>query len=601
MRIPFLLALLSPWLLVYSSPGLARADFDPVIDSPMYQAPDLPGPPTLRHFPEKAKELWLRALERPDADSRRQVADAVALAHRRGYKGMESTAPALISLLDQPDQHPAVRLAAARTLIELDAKEAAATLWKQSESGDGDLRDLVEPALARWKFETARAVWLKRLEDEATPPRRLVLAVRGIVALHEGQAVERLRALTLSEHTPRAVRDEAAHALGALRSEGLETDAESLTADATIRGVPARLAAVALLHQHQSKDTVRLLQRLVDDPEPAVAGGAVARLLEIDPELVVSAVDRALDKPEEKIQWDARLRALGVEALHQRPTTERVGLLAKRLADLDLAVRVQAGKVLADLAAQEALHAAVLERAAAMLATNEWRGQEQAAILLAQLDHKPAAKRLLELLPSPRPEVRVSAAWGLRKLAVAETKKPVADFVDTELSRVLGHKGIPDPTEIPNEVIDHQFSQLNQFLGEQDFVEAESLLRRFIPRMDAISARESRAAAIWALGRIYKEKPDAALAKLLEARLNDTHSIPPENRPVRRMSAVALGRMQAKDSVASLRANYPEKRAGGDPVNNACGWAIEQITGEPMAPAKTLESNDLDFFLTPRN
>jgi HEAT repeat protein len=600
MRIPFFLALLVSCLLVSPNPGLARADFDPVIDSPMYQAPDLPGPPSVRHFPEKAKDLWLRALERPDADSRRQVADAIVLAHRRGHKGMESTVPALISVLDQADQHPAVRLAAARTLIELDAKEAAATLWKQAESGDGDLRDLAEAALARWKFEPARAVWLKRLEDEATPPRRLVLAVRGIAAFHEEQAVERLRALTLSEYTSRAVRLEAAHALGALRSEGLETDAEGLMADATIRGVPARLAAVALL-QHQSKEAVRLLQRLVDDLEPTVAGGAVARLLEIDPDLVVSAVDRALDKPEGKIEWDARLRALGVEALHRRPTTERVGLLAKRLSDLDLAVRVQARKVLADLAAQEALHAAVLERAAAMLATNEWRGQEQAAILLAQLDQKLAAKRLLELLPSPRPEVRVSAAWGLRKLAVAETKKPVADFVDTELSRILGHKGVPDATEIPNEVIDHQFSQLNQFLGEQDFAEAESLLRRFIPRMDAISARESRAAAIWALGRIYKDKPDAALAKLLEARLNDTHSIPPENTPVRRMSAVALGRMNAKDSVASLRANYPEKRAGADAVNNACGWAIEQITGEPMAPSKTLESIDLDFFLTARD
>ncbi len=60
-----------------------RGDFDEAIDSPMYQNPDLPAPSLERIFPEKAKALWLKALNRPEADVRRQAADAVALAKRR--------------------------------------------------------------------------------------------------------------------------------------------------------------------------------------------------------------------------------------------------------------------------------------------------------------------------------------------------------------------------------------------------------------------------------------------------------------------------------------------------------------------------------------
>ena len=49
-----------------------------------------------------------------------------------------------------------------------------------------------------------------------------------------------------------------------------------------------------------------------------------------------------------------------------------------------------------------------------MLATPRWRALEQATILLAVLDHKPAAPRLVDLLRFERPEVFVAAAWGLR-------------------------------------------------------------------------------------------------------------------------------------------------------------------------------------------
>ena len=54
----------------------------------------------------------------------------------------------------------------------------------------------------------------------------------------------------------------------------------------------------------------------------------------------------------------------------------------------------------------------MIEQATAALATKQWRAQEQAAILLADLGHRPAGARLAELLSADRPEVFVTAAWA---------------------------------------------------------------------------------------------------------------------------------------------------------------------------------------------
>ena len=84
------------------------------------------------------------------------------------------------------------------------------------------------------------------------------------------------------------------------------------------------------------------------------------------------------------------------------------------------------------------------------------RGLEQAALLLAKLDHKPAADRLVELLKDSRAEVAITAAWALRVLAEPKSLPKVLDYFsdysrvkptgvtklkDTELDRQLSHLG----------------------------------------------------------------------------------------------------------------------------------------------------------------
>jgi HEAT repeat protein len=566
--------------------------YDDVIDAPMYRKPYLPFPPVEIIFPENAKGLWLRALERPEVDLRCQAADAVAEAHRRGVKGLDRMVDPLRAALDQPDQHPAVRLAAARALIALDAKAAAPSLWQQAQAGGSDLRDLVEPALARWDYEPARAVWLERLRDPATTHGSLVVAIRALATVREPKAADRLRERALSGREPGPVRLEAARALATLRHDGLEKDAEGLAADASPRGIVPRLAAATLLQEHKGEQAVRLLQRLARDPEPAVVALAAGRLLQIDPGLLLPALKDLVGNP------DPKVRGLAVEVLRRQPSEEHVVLLGDRLDDPHQDVRVSARKALHELAGQKALRERVIAEASRLLAAESWRGQEQAAIVLTQLDHKPAAPRLVELLKSSRPEVFVTAAWGLRKLNVPETlpgaqkhveavvkRGPPARGGDTTLAMILGR--------------DHQLSQLNQFFGQRKCAPADALLKQFVPKGMG-QGGEARAAAIWALGMIHEGKAEAQLAKDLEVRLNDTSSAPQEDIRVRYMSAITLGRMKAQDTLPSLRRYCYVKEPSEDPVNNACGWSLELITGETvMGPMKPTRRGQQDWFLAP--
>lgn len=586
--------------LVLGCPAVAASDKpatsqDDIIDSPMYTSPNLT-PRMEMVFPKGARELWLKALQRPEAEVKCKAADAIARAHRQGVNGFEAAVAPLLATLDQPEQHPSVRVAAARALAALDAREAAPELFRHAQAGDSDLRDAIEPVLARWDYRPMRAVWLERLGASAPGQRSLVLAIRGLATVRDEQAVRPLRGLALSERSDAAVRLEAARSLALLRDDGLEHDGETLSADNSPAGIVARLVAASLLQRHSSAAAIRLLQHLALDNEPAVSALAIERLLALDAKLVVPSLGSILASP------DAKVRALGVEVLFREPTARHIEQLRDRLDEPHPDVRVKARRALHDLAGKNEWRERVLAEAIKALATRQWRCLEQATILLTQLDQKAAARRFIELLNFERPEVFVAAAWGLRNLAVPETLPAAASHIETTMRRLSAPAEGPSARAVPMDMIDHQFSQLNQFLGRHKYSPAEALLRRFIPKPMTSGlpvGSESRAAAVWALGMIHEGKsvPDSAVA--LEERLNDTTSIPPEDTRVRWMCALTLGRIQAKDAVPSLRRHYPFGQPANDPVNNACGWAIEQITGEKMPP-RTIRKVQRDWFLIPR-
>jgi HEAT repeat protein len=326
------------------------------------------------------------------------------------------------------------------------------------------------------------------------------------------------------------------------------------------------------------------LLRLAEDAEPAVVAGALRPLIDIDPDLLVSRADGLVR------HGDANIRSLAVEVLLRRPTEKHLRLLGDGLDDVDPDVRRACRGFLRELATKSAWRSHVVAEASRLLARTQWRGLEQAAILLVQLEHKPAAKRLVELLPFERPEVAITAAWGLRKLAVADTLPDVTAYVDEQLKSALESE---TPKARPG--LDHQLSQLNQFLGQQKYAAADGILKRFIPKRPMF---EARAAAIWALGLLHEGKPLPELVTVLEARLNDS-AMPPEDSRVRLTSALTLGRLNAKQALPSLRNGFSERAPSLNPVNNACGWAIAQITGHAMPPPRTIQQANRDWFLIP--
>ncbi|MDA1015902.1 MAG: hypothetical protein O3A00_15780, partial [Planctomycetota bacterium] len=326
-----------------------------------------------------------------------------------------------------------------------------------------------------------------------------------------------------------------------------------------------------------------LLLRMAIDSEPAIAASALERLLEIDTKLVLPL---AADSIQNR---DAKVRLAGIQALIDNPTVERVAILAPLLADKHPRNRRLVRVKLVQQAADETFRVAVILQAKHVLASNRWRGLEQAMLLLAALDEKSVSQRVVELLESDRPEIFITAAWTLRRLAVpatypamfAKAKRLTAKFRAMEISDDL----------------DHQLGQLFQAFGEAKYAPAVSHLREFVPKNLELG-EQSRGSAVWALGRFHVGVPEPTLARQLEGRLGDLMGIPAEAELVRAMSAITLGRMQSRESLDTFR-----KVVGFEGVNSGPGyfsaWAIHEITGEPIPKLSPIPPVRGNWFLQP--
>jgi hypothetical protein len=572
---------------VYGLMGIASAKAqDTIIDSPMYIDPKLPSATVVKVFSPRLLPLWTQALERPENEIKLQTASTIAFARRRGMPGLESTVPALLRVLDKPEQNASVRLSAAQALIALDAKETAARLFEHAQADGIDMRDLVEPALARWQFVPVRAVWLERLSKPKAPGRGWLLAIQGLQAAHDAKAIPRLRELARSRATDSISRLEAARALATLEPKGLERDAGQLAAESANSPELNQLIAATLLSKHQGDTAAEILQRLAVEADPAAAVVALDALLANDPRRILPLLPRLFSSR------DAFVRARGVEAFRRNSQADQIAPVTGLLNDPHTLVRTGARKALAEVAGKSEFRETVLTQARKQLGGDQWRALEQAALLLTVLDQKDAAPRLVQLLQFDRPEVFVAAAWGLRKLAVPATLKGQLDEIER---RLKGARNPPSP--YPFQMINEELVQLCQSVGQARYAPAGLVLARFIPKSSP-TGNESRAAAIWGLGFLAEKTAPKELVEALIDRLTDDDSPYPEDILVRRMCAVTLGRIRAKDALDSLRKYYPGELLV-EPFPNACGWAVEQISGEKMATSGTVKSRQTGWFLEP--
>ncbi|MCH7988522.1 MAG: hypothetical protein IID46_05135, partial [Planctomycetes bacterium] len=552
--------------------GAVRGD-EIAIDSAMYNDPQVEVPPRITVFSTRAqlKSLWLNALAHPESDLKRQVAESIANAHHNGMPDLLDTAAPLTKELDAKGQHPLVRLATARALVVLDARQFAEVLFKHAGTDGLDMSLLVEPALAKWDYQPARKVWLERLSDNQVSRQLRLLAIRGLATVGETKANSHLLRLANASDLSPVVRLEAARAVSRLQTEGLQNSARNLMKNRSSQGLVNRLVAVSLLRGHRGKEAESLLLELAVDSEPAVAAIALERLLEIDPGLILPIVERTIASP------DAKVRHLGAKALVARPTDKAVTQLGPLLDDPHPEVRSFVRESLFEMASdpQLGLRDGIILVATKTLSSDRWRGLEQSTMLLAALDHKPIADRMVELLEFERPEVLVTAAWSLRRLAIPSTLEAMFD----KAQRQVKNFKTTTPVKTSFEGVDQQVSQLFQAFGEMKFRQSDSLLRLHIPKSRTMI--ESRAAAIWALGHFYAGNPQSDLSTSLSGRIADTNPMNPEDDRVRRMSAASLGRMQAKDALPTLKQFY-ETETVNSSVGFVCGWAVHQITGEAI-------------------
>ncbi len=579
-------SMISVLLIAMGTIGSVAKGIELAVDESLYIDPELLQPPTRIKFPAGLLRLWKAALGRTDAGIRRQVCDAIGLAAIRGMPGLDALQPDVVAALEG-DADPLVRQAAARALVSLDARSAAAQLVA-AQARDGALVSaIVEPALARWGFTGMASEWHARVTNPDTPPALVDLAIDGLGRLGGEEAAPGLEQIVDDPAAPPERRLAAALALGRCRKSGLVPVAERLAATAAdprravAPDVVGRLAAVRLLAEHIDPGAVELVARLATDPEGPVATAALERLDTLER-------GRALDVARQSlVAGDAGLRLLAATLVMRPADSDCIARLTASLADRNPTVRRSVAAAFAEFATHPELHGAVIEAAEKALVGDDWRGLEQATLLVGHLDHEPAAERLIALLDHPRPEVAVTAAWGLRKLAVADTLPRLLDYAINLSERV-------DITKHVTAVSGPQVARLNELFGILRYAPADPLLRRFVPKSQLDD--RARQGAIWALGMLNEGTPDEALAAQLAERLADVGSIPPERPGVRAAAALSLGRMRAESQLDVLRL-FAGQEGLMSISGRACNWAVERLTGEPYPEMPTTEIGVRGWFL----
>lgn len=546
----------------------------------MLSDPEIVVPGGKYKLDERLISLWRDALKRPEAEMRRLAADAVAAAHREGYPGMAAAIPELLAVVTHADTPPAVRWTAALALITLNARDSADVLFQASRQHGAELRQLIEPALAEWDYAPVRAVWRQRLAAAQSDRRDLLLAVNGTGRARDREALNSLIELVRSPLRPADVRLAAARAAGAIADANLETTAQALAfrESATILD---RLCATALLTRHTSDAAKQHLTRLGRDSEPSIAHAALSILFSLDPALVLPLAEDALQSR------DANVRLHGIAAYDALPTPPRLEALGRMLDDPHPGNRGRARDALFRWASKTEFSETVRNAATQALASDSWRSQEQAALLIGALAHKAAASRLLTLLESARPEVMTSSAWALRKLAIPETGPQLLDKAERQTRKPSGDLL----------AVDQQLAHLFEGLTAINHRPAMPLMREYVPKFP-IRGELSRSAAVWGLGHMLQGTPDEPLAELMMGRLKELGGMPPEYVLVQVMCAVSIARMKANSQIPAMK-QHVGATVDHTPTEYATRWAIHSLTGELLPLAPRYEAFDTGWFLEP--
>lgn len=537
-------------------------------------------------FPEGLVELWIRALKRQEPELQRLIIDTMAMAFAEDLQGLDVAIDELVKLASADRQDLDVLRAAVQTLIVLDVRDQQELFVNLALSKGAAVSEIVEPALADWKSKAMESAWVDRVQEQAASPSQMMLAIKGLAAINSAGANDALRSLVLNASALRKLRLAAAQTLGTVSRESqLELAAEF--AKRPDSQVLDGLLAVAVISGNDSDEAVSLLHKLVGHQNSVVQSLALAHLFRVDSKLVEPHIGKLVDSSDVNVRrWCAKALVNG-----QKPG--EIANLASLLNDVNPGLRAFVAESLVDYGKSAELKPRVLSEVEKVLAGKNWRGCEQACVVLGYLDCESAAGRMVELLGHPRADVKVASAWGLSQLRVAEV---LPDMLDHAESVYQGLSSGELNARMPG--VTYHLAHLIFAFGDQGFTDATPLLEKLVPKSYDYG-EYPRPAAVWALGMFYKDQSDCEFIPSLVERLRDDEGMFPELELVRIMCAVSLGRMNAKSAQDALA----EYAGDNDIVGSATRWGIEEITGEPvpLPPKKSTTNTKNQWFLTPLN
>ncbi|MBX3380845.1 MAG: HEAT repeat domain-containing protein [Phycisphaeraceae bacterium] len=555
--------------------------------------PMMNDPPLIQASPEiqfdhRNVTLWQAALQRPEFDARVDAIEAFAAAHRQGVKDLNEAIPTIEKLLAE-DPHIDVRLAAARALIEFDHRSAAAALQRAvaAESNQSfEFVIAVDRALARWAHIDSIPMWIARLNQCSSRPTAAISAIRSLALVRAKEAGDPIALCVRDRKLSLPVRLEAARALSRVGFVGRSEVAAELASEPGPWG-----SLLALLALGSGQDEVQLpaldsaavalIDSMTSNPDSRVRAYALELLRRAD-------LPRALAKVELLKDADDRVRLEAVRTLAQStsPVTDQ---LAGTLNDVSEPVRVAARMGLRSKWNQDQAGVqAVIKRA---LAGGSWRETEQAAILAGELKVAAVAGQLAALLAFDRAEVRLAATTSLRLLDLEETLPAL--LARAEVLTAAAGESAKVPERMNAEAA--ELAQIFMAFAQHRYRPATALLRKYIPKRSGFQSL-SRAAAVYALGKIFESRSTPELASQLLARAEDNNPVDPEAADVRRFSIIALGRMGARETLPALRDLYDAENsivsAGG-----ASRWAVMHLENINLPPCRPVVVKAGPFFL----
>lgn len=527
------------------------------------------------------QDSWMQCLVLDEVDLKRDAANALTLAQSLGMPVKPEFRDVLWQIVEDENLPVDCRMAAAQAYVAMGKPPQNVDLSATADRWPTALAVVLEPALAEWDHRPLRDIWLQRMQTADADPILVRVAVEALGTVREPTAEPVLTQLLLDSYQPFSLRFATARALSRLPSPRLVELAEALL-DAPSANPMQWLLGVQLLNEQDSDAAIQLLERFADLEDRAVVGEALRQLLRVAPTKVIARAEPNVS------DRDANVRAFTVEALATAGTPEHIQLLASALQDPVPLNRRRAREVLLQFAENETLLPHVVQEATAVLQADEWRGIEQALILLTKLQQRESRQRIFQLLDHDRGEVMETAAWSIKELAQPDWSEQSLAALQQQLERFND-----EFTYASADTLTH----LVEAMGTLQMQESLDLLRTFVPK-DAPFTPTIRSAAVWAIGEVLQDQPQPDVVSELESRLNDANPILPEADSVRGLAAVSLGKMQSQGSMEYL-VEWREVHGLNSFVGRRSAWAIYKLTGEPVGEVPTSTSNLGGWFVQP--